>query len=130
MMTTRSKIIWIAIFISTAGLLLYLASVGQEKPAPPEQAAAIAATPNRASVEASQLVYLMIEQKILRVDSDQRQAWISPQAWLEFDARAKEGLALAVATYVSPGTPMVTIYDAQSARELASYGPFQGFEVK
>lgn len=55
---------------------------------------------------------------------------IAPDAWAGTNAQTKELVTRALAIYVSPANPMVTLYDEQSASELASYGPFQGFSVK
>jgi hypothetical protein len=66
----------------------------------------------------------------LRLDRDLRKAWIDPLVWLQLDAQQKEQATLAIAICVSPANPMVTLYDSRSAREIASYGQFQGFVVK
>lgn len=83
---------------------------------------------NQAKIRAA--VDALISQGVVRVDVAQRFAWIAPAVWVGADARTKELTTRALAVYVSPQNPMVTVFDAQSARELASYGPFQGFAVK
>lgn len=58
-------------------------------------------------------------------------AYIAPVAWLTFDAGAKEGLAISLAAHCDAehSGNRITLYDAQSGRELASFGAF-GFSVK
>ncbi|MGB8341564.1 MAG: hypothetical protein WCE51_08240 [Chthoniobacterales bacterium] len=66
----------------------------------------------------------------LRVEAPSRAAYISPLVWLAFNAEYKQQVTYFIALYIDPSYPSVTLYDAQSARELASYGPFQGFVVR
>jgi hypothetical protein len=75
-------------------------------------------------------VEFLIQNGALRVDVDQRKAWIDPAVWESLDAQNKEKTTVVIAMFVSPKNPMVTLYDKQSSREVASYGPFQGLKVK
>jgi hypothetical protein len=46
------------------------------------------------------------------------------------DASWKENVTRNLAAYCNPKYPSIYILDAQSGRELASYGPFEGFKAK
>lgn len=82
------------------------------------------------SAKIKDAVDYLVKNGALRLDMDQRKAWIDPALWLSLNAENKEKTTVVIATFVSPQNPMVTLYDKQSARELASYGSFQGFRVK
>jgi hypothetical protein len=69
---------------------------------------------------------------LLRLDCSEpdARAWISPVIWGMNDARWKENVTRNLAAHCHPDFPSIYILDAQSGRELASYGPFQGFKAK
>jgi len=69
---------------------------------------------------------------LLRLDcsSPEGRAWIDPLLWGMNDASWKENVTRNLAAYCNPKYPSIYILDAQSGRELASYGPFQGFKAK
>jgi hypothetical protein len=69
---------------------------------------------------------------LLRLDCSEpdARAWINPLLWATNDARWKENVTRNLAAYCHPDFPSIYILDAQSGRELASYGPFQGFKAK
>jgi hypothetical protein len=85
--------------------------------------------PKMRSPEAERIVNKMKADGVLRIDPEMRKAWIDSLLWIAGDAQFKENMTVALAEYCSPGNPSITIYDKQSGRELASYGPFQGFKV-
>jgi hypothetical protein len=88
-----------------------------------------AATPKQIAI-ATETCQEMEKQGALRVDRDARKAWVDPLLWIQMDAEQKELFTRMIATYASPEFPTITLYDKQSARELASYGQFQGFKVR
>ena len=69
---------------------------------------------------------------LLRLDcsSPEGRAWIDPLLWAMNDASWKENVTRNLAAYCNPKYPSIYILDAQSGRELASYGPFEGFKAK
>jgi len=69
---------------------------------------------------------------LLRLDcsSSEGRAWIDPLLWAMNDASWKENVTRNLAAYCNPRYPSIYILDAQSGRELASYGPFEGFKAK
>ena len=76
------------------------------------------------------VVKLMLKQGVLRrLEPQERKAWVDSITWVMLDAYNKEVVTRALAIYVSPAYPEIDVYDAQSARRIASYGPFQGFKV-
>ena len=70
-------------------------------------------------------------QGLLRVDCSEPEAkaWIVPKVWKGWDAEEKENVTKNLAAYCHPEHPFIWIFEMQSARKLASYGPFQRFEV-
>jgi hypothetical protein len=64
---------------------------------------------------------------LLRLDcsSPEGRAWIDPLLWAMNDASWKENVTRNLAAYCNPKYPSIYILDAQSGRELASYGPFE-----
>lgn len=127
---------WLRRAIVLPGLILFIALVvifarsHIQSPLPSTVAERPIAAPARIDPRIEAAVDEMISKGVFRVDRSLRRAWISSDAWSGIDAQTKELVTRALAIYVSPANPMVTIYDAQSARELASYGPFQGFSAK
>jgi hypothetical protein len=71
----------------------------------------------------------LVRKGLLRVDTEGRQAWVDPGAWFGVDAETKENLSKAIGFYCSAEYPSVDIFDKQSGRKIASYGPFQGFRA-
>jgi len=71
------------------------------------------------------------KQGLLRVDCSEPEAkaWIVAKVWKGWDAEEKENVTKNLAAYCHPEHPSIWIFDMQSARKLASYGPFQRFEV-
>ena len=57
-------------------------------------------------------------------------AWINPLLWATNDASWKENVTRNLAAYCHPKYPSIYILDAESGRELASYGPVEGFKAK
>jgi hypothetical protein len=70
-------------------------------------------------------------QGLLQVDciEPDAKAWIAAGRWKTWDAQEKENVAKNLAAYCHPQRPSIWILDKQSGRKLASYGPFQRFEV-
>jgi hypothetical protein len=89
----------------------------------------IALAQKKTAADAVQIIHEMQDSGLVRTDVDARKAWVSPAFWLSADAQGKENLTAALAMFVSPKNPMVTVYDMQSGKQIASYGPFQGFRV-
>jgi hypothetical protein len=79
---------------------------------------------------ANEVVSAMVKVGFLRVDTDLRKAWIASVAWESTDAIGKESLTFTIAVYCHASNPTLDLYDKQSGRKLASYGPFQGFKVE
>lgn len=130
--TTRNRLrlILIGVFVwagISALLIVALRQLDRSKALPisAAQSTAPAVDPRITST-----IETMIRTGLLRVDADLRRAWIAPEAWYGVDAQTKELMTRAIAIHVSPSNPMVTLYDNQNAREIASYGPFQGFAAK
>jgi hypothetical protein len=71
------------------------------------------------------------KQSLLRVDCSgpEAKAWIAAKVWKGWDAQEKENVTKNLAAYCHPEHPCIWIFDKQSARKLASYGPSQRFEV-
>jgi hypothetical protein len=69
---------------------------------------------------------------LLRLDCSRPdgRAWINPQLWATSDASWKENVTRNLAAYCHPKYPSIYILDLQSGRELASYGPLEGFKAK
>jgi hypothetical protein len=69
---------------------------------------------------------------LLRLDCSRPdgRAWINPLLWATNDANWKENVTRNLAAYCHPKYPSIYILDAQSGRELASYGPLEGFKAK
>ena len=70
-------------------------------------------------------------QSLLRVDCSEPEAkaWIAAKVWKGWDTQEKEKVTKNLAAHCHPENPSIWIFDKQSARKLASYGPFQRFEV-
>jgi hypothetical protein len=79
---------------------------------------------------ANQLVPQMVQKGVLRLEVDNRKAWVDPLVWATIDAQAKETLTNVIAIYCSEKYPTVDLFDKQSGKKLASYGPFQGFKIE
>jgi len=71
------------------------------------------------------------KQGLLRVDCSEPEAkaLVIAKVWKGWDAEEKENVTRNLAAYCHPEKPAIWIFDMQSARKLASYGPFQRFEV-
>ena len=71
------------------------------------------------------------KQGFLLVDCSEPEAkaWIAAKVWKGWDAAEKENVTKNLAAYCHPESPSIGIFDKQSARKLASYGPFERFEV-
>jgi len=70
-------------------------------------------------------------QGLLHVDCSEPEAkaWIAAKAWKAWGADEKENVTKNLAAYCHPEHPFIWIFDKQSARKLASFGPFQRFQV-
>lgn len=70
-------------------------------------------------------------QGLLRIDCSEPEAkaWIAAKAWKRWDTTEKENVTRNLAAYCHPEHPSIWIFDKQSAHKLASYGPFERFEV-
>jgi hypothetical protein len=79
---------------------------------------------------ANEIIPAMVKAGFLRVEAEDRKAWIASVYWERADAIGKENLTLAIAVYCHASNPTLDLYDKQSGRKLASYGPFQGFKVE
>ena len=93
------------------------------------------ATPFQPQLSNSQreLIQRMQNEGVLRLDVQRKAAHIDPLFWMAIDAQQKENVTVLLATHGADqdetGYEAIDIYDKQSARKLASYGPFQGFKV-
>ncbi len=67
----------------------------------------------------------------LRLDCKARKAWIDPELWQAGDAEVKENFARTIfgGCHSVKGVMSITIYDAQSAKELATYSAENGLKV-
>lgn len=137
-------------------ILVFLAALGQidtsdpktvSAPAPQESsdtasATESAATPQDASPTPRQpmlsayekaLISRLLGKGYLVVEPEQRSASVDPIFWASIDAKAKKNLTISLANYCADengtGYAEVDVYDKQSAKKIASYGPFQGFKV-
>ncbi len=70
-------------------------------------------------------------QGLLRVDcsAPEAKAWIAAKVWKGWDAAEKEDVTKNLAAYCHPEDPSIEIFDKQSVRKLAGYGPVQRFQV-
>ena len=70
-------------------------------------------------------------QGLLHIDcaEPEAKAWIAARVWKGWDAQEKENATKNLAAYCHPEQPSIGIFDKQSARKLAGYGPFQRFEI-
>jgi len=68
---------------------------------------------------------------LLRVDciEPDAKAWIAAGPWKTWDAQEKENVTKNLAAYCHPQHPSILIFDKQSGRKLASYGPSGRFEA-
>jgi hypothetical protein len=68
---------------------------------------------------------------LLRVDciEPDAKAWIAAGPWKRWDAQEKEKVTMNLAAYCHPQHPSIWIFDKQSGRKLASYGPVGRFEI-
>lgn len=133
MKTTMRAILWLAV-LSGLGVFFTVSNCSDSRPAPSSTTAAVTptATPkdDKAWKQSKKVVDLMLKQGTLRrIDPRSRKAWVDSMTWLMLDAQAKENVTRALAIYAMPQYPEIEIVDAQSARKLASFGPFQGFKV-
>jgi hypothetical protein len=71
------------------------------------------------------------KQGLLRLDCSEPEAkaWIAARVWKGWDPAEKEEVTKNLAAHCHPEQPSIAIFDKQSARKLASYGPLQRFEV-
>ena len=71
------------------------------------------------------------KQGLLRLDCSEPEAkaWITARVWKEWDAAEKEEVIKNLAAHCHPENTCIGIFDKQSARKLATYGPLQRFEV-
>ena len=70
-------------------------------------------------------------QGFLRIDCSgpEAKAWIAARVWKGWDAAEKEDVTKNLAAYCRPEEPSIEIFDYQSVRKLARYGPLQPFKV-
>jgi len=68
---------------------------------------------------------------LLRLDciEPDAKAWIAAGPWKTWDSQEKENVTKNLAAYCHPQHPSIWIFDKQSGRKLASYGPSGRFEV-
>jgi ABC-type transport system involved in multi-copper enzyme maturation permease subunit len=66
---------------------------------------------------------------LLRIDRRAGKAWIDPLAWARSNAQGKKSITSTIAIYCKLFFGGIDIYDAQSAKRLASYGPRQGIKI-
>jgi hypothetical protein len=67
----------------------------------------------------------------LRLDCKAGKAWLDPELWQAVDAEAKENFARTIfeGCHSVQGVKSITIYDAQSAKKLATYSADDGLKV-
>lgn len=70
-------------------------------------------------------------QGLLRVDCSppEAKALIAANVWKGWDTAEKENVAKNLAAYCRPEEPSIEIFDKQSVRKIASYGPLGRFQV-
>lgn len=70
-------------------------------------------------------------QGLLRVDCSEPEAkaWIAAKVWKGWDTAEKQDVTKNLAAYCRPEEPSIEIFDYQSVRKLARYGPLQPFKV-
>jgi hypothetical protein len=103
--------------------------IQQKAAASPPMAKATLDTPKDSFTEA---LAKLQRDGLLRLDCSRPdgRAWINPLLWATSDASWKEKVTRNLAAYCHPEYPSIYILDAQSGRELASYGPLEGFKAK
>jgi hypothetical protein len=103
--------------------------IQQKAAASPPMAKATLDTPKDSFTEA---LAKLQRDGLLRLDCSRPdgRAWINPLLWATSDASWKEKVTRNLAAYCHPKYPSIYILDAQSGRELASYGPLEGFKAK
>jgi len=67
----------------------------------------------------------------LRLDCKAGKAWFDPELWKAGDAEVKENFARTIfeGCHSVEGVKSITIYDAQSAKKLATYSKMEGLKV-
>ena len=104
---------------------------------PTEKSEAVSTPTERATVDKPKVSFTdaltkLQSKGLLRLDCSRAEgrAWIDPVLWAMNDAGWKENVTRNLAAYCNPKYPSIYILDAQSGRELASYGPFEGFKAR
>jgi hypothetical protein len=129
-MTTSGKIL--LVLAGAVGLALWLridSPSSQDADRAAARSTAEEKNQERARQTVKQYVELMMKKGGLqKLDCDSHKAWLDPLLWYAADAQLKENMTRMIGIYCG-GSRELEIYDAHSARKLASYGPWQGFKV-
>ena len=85
------------------------------------------------SRETESLIEDLTKKNLIRIESGERKGYVNPDFWMQLDASKKEILVEAMAAKCASdkGDSMASIdvFDAQSARKIAEFGPFSGFKA-
>lgn len=77
----------------------------------------------------------LIKEKHLKFDYELDKAWVSPVVWNQYNVDGKESFTKLCALYIrykqkdSKSTPVLDMYDYNSGKQIASYGPIRGFRI-
>lgn len=77
----------------------------------------------------------LVKEKHLKFDYDLDKAWVSPVVWNQYNVDGKESFSKLCALYIrykqkdSKSSPSLDLYDYNSGKQIASYGPIRGFRI-
>lgn len=64
-----------------------------------------------------------------RIDKPTARVWVDPVLWERMSTQSKEECAKTLALFCSPDRAVITIYDDQSSRKIATWGWTKGLEI-
>jgi hypothetical protein len=89
--------------------------------------AAETAQRDQARADIAAKVQMMVDKGgITKIDTDMHRAWIDPLLWVKSDAQMKQQITEMLAIYCGG---RIDLYNAQSARQVASYRLGDGFKA-
>jgi hypothetical protein len=100
---------------------------------PSENTPASSQTPHKLAPDNEAILADYTSRHLIRIDTRQRKAWVSPDFWIVLDASKKESLvelmAAKCASENADQMASIDVFDMQSATRIAEFGPFSGFKV-
>jgi hypothetical protein len=77
----------------------------------------------------------LVSNKLLKFDYDLEKAWVSPAVWAQYNVDGKNSFTQLCALYIRyrqkerDKNPAIDLFDYNTGKQIASYGPIRGFRL-